>query len=111
MINATESFNPTICGPDDDVVEKNDDGIKTYYLRDWTKPPQHLRCECQKMNTLCKCGVELNHQVIVSNYFGTKTMMLTGISTCTYTSITIIFRFLFIPGPIYETFYKYMIIR
>ena len=56
MINATESFNPTICGPDDDVVEKNDDGIKTYYLRDWTKPPQHLRCECQKMNTLCKCG-------------------------------------------------------
>ena len=58
MIMATESYDPTICGPEDDVIEKTDnEGNKVVLLRDWSKPAKHLRCECQKKNELCKCGL------------------------------------------------------
>ena len=61
MIMATESFDPTICGPDDDVIKKTDkDGNSVVMLKDWTKPPKHLRCECQKQNRLCSCGLGAN---------------------------------------------------
>ena len=57
MIKSTESFDPTICGPNDDVIEKKDkEGNVVFMLRDWTKPPHHLRCACQKAGELCKCG-------------------------------------------------------
>ena len=57
MMKSTDSYDPYVCGPDDDVIEKKDkDGNSVFLLRDWTRPPLHLRCECQKANTICKCG-------------------------------------------------------
>lgn len=56
-MKSTDSYDPYVCGPDDDVIEKKDkDGNSVFLLRDWTRPPLHLRCECQKANTICKCG-------------------------------------------------------
>ena len=56
MVHAKESYDPSICSPLDDTVEKVEEGTTVVLLRDWTKPPKHLQCNCQKQGELCKCG-------------------------------------------------------
>ena len=57
LITAKDSYDPKECGVEDDTIEDVDiNGDNVQLLRDWTKPPVALRCECQKRCELCKCG-------------------------------------------------------
>ena len=57
LITATDSYDPRVFGPEDDVLEDDDgEGNKVTLLRDWTHPPVAQRCKCQLENRPCGCG-------------------------------------------------------